>query len=83
MNDELKYAEELVRALRNDYAPDICVMNDMRDGADLIDALIAENAELREAIANASKLIATMRNNKKAALWLRKYQLPDPPQKGE
>jgi len=69
MNDELKYAEELIKALRcnctschgtncnscnsceyshSEYL-DGTVVDDMRDAADMIEALTAENAELREA----------------------------------
>lgn len=32
-----------------------------------------EPEEITAAIADAAKLISTMRNNKKAALWLKKY----------
>ena len=36
-------------------------------------ALTARAEKAEAAIADAAKLIATMRNNKKAALWLKKY----------
>jgi len=47
MNADPKTVEEIVKALCNDYASDLHVMDDMRAAADLIESLQAKLAEAR------------------------------------
>lgn len=48
--------------------------NGDRDMAeDILDALPAADVAPGEAVREAEKLIRTMKNNKKAALWLKQY----------
>lgn len=77
--------DDIVKALRwlAKETEFVFAAEQLTTAASLIESQAAEIAELREANISAHRLISTMRNNKKAALWLRDNPIPAAPKEGE